>query len=375
MFVVPPRRKSARSAAMPDSLPALTGIRGLAAWWVVLYHFREHFPDDPYHIMQAVWAHGYLAVDLFFELSGFILALNYLNAFRNVSSGKALHFYGLRLARVYPLHIFMLTLFLLNPLAIMFASSAGSVGARYDPAYFGLSVVLMQNWGFTQDLTWNIPSWSISTEWLAYLFFPALAWMLGRVTGSRMRAAAVAAAMLLILALGLIAMHQTLGSDIPRNGVIRCLCEFTAGMCLFQFWRQDRPEQWKATLGLAGFAACVIAYEVYDLADFVMIPLGFLFLIYALANNSHPLSRVFSQPTIVRIGLWSYATYMVHYFVKDWVTFLLVRDSIPDQVPMVAYLAITLAASVVLYHYLEVPGRQAVRRLLTRAVPVTEGSG
>ena len=98
----------------PDAIPALTGIRGLAAWWVVLYHFRETYPDDPLHIAGRVMAHGYLAVDFFFELSGFILALNYLHVFRNLSSRQAVQFLGLRLARIYPLHIFMLILFLLN---------------------------------------------------------------------------------------------------------------------------------------------------------------------------------------------------------------------------------------------------------------------
>ena len=246
--------------------------------------------------------------------------------------------------------------------------------ARYDPGYFLLSIVLMQNWGFTQDLAWNIPAWSISTEWLAYMFFPMVAWFLPRLAPTSRRAAVAACGVLLVLGLGLAAMHDALGSDIPRNGLIRCLCEFTAGMCLYQAWRQGSPSAWKAAVASIVFVVCIAAYVVLDIPDYTVIPVGFLCLIYALATRGGLLARVFSNPVIVRLGLWSYATYMVHYFVKDWVTFMLVRDTVPAVVPMIAYPALTLAASVVLYQYLEVPGRQAVRRLLARPAPAAEGS-
>ncbi len=374
MLVAPLNRSSVNPTAAPDSLLALTGIRGLAAWWVVIYHFRDHFPDDPYHIFSSVIAHGYLAVDLFFELSGFIIALNYMHTFRSLSFHQAVHFLGLRLARVYPLYIFMLLLFLLNPLAILLASSSGVVSSRYDPGYFALSVLMIQNWGFTSTLAWNVPAWSISTEWFAYLVFPGLAWLLARVATTRMRSASTAAALLLLLALGLMAMHGTLGSNIAQNGLIRCLCEFAAGMSLYQLWRQQPGSRRTATTSVVTFGACIATYIVTDLPDFSVVPLGFLCLIYALAVRDSQLSRLFSCPPMVRLGLWSYATYMVHYFVKDWVTFLLVRGSINPVVPPLAFVATTLIASVVLYHYLEVPGRQAVRKLLARPVPAAGGS-
>jgi peptidoglycan/LPS O-acetylase OafA/YrhL len=374
MLVGPSGRGPGRSSTKTDSLPALTGIRGLAAWWVVLYHFRDHYPDDPLHIVSRVMAHGYLAVDFFFELSGFILALNYLAAFRTVNSRDVLHFLGLRLARIYPLHIFMLALFLLNPLAILLGSTSATLTTRYDPGYFLLSVVLMQNWGFTRELAWNVPAWSISTEWLAYMFFPMFAWFLLRTAPTSRRAAAAALGALLVLALSLAAMHDTLGEDIARNGLVRCLCEFASGMYLYQVWRLGRPATWKVAAATIIFAACVAAYVMFDIPDYTVIPVGSLCLIYALATRDTLLARIFSTPVILRLGLWSYSTYMVHYFVKDWITFVLVRDWIPAFVPMVAYPVLVLGASVVLYQYLEVPGRKTVRRLLVRAVPAAEGS-
>src|SRR5260221_174467 len=109
------------------SLPALTTIRGLAAWWVVLYHFKEEFPREfvgtpIFHFV----AHGDFAVDLFFELSGFVIALNYASAFRRPTWMQYTKFLILRLARIYPLYIFILLIFLINPLAIALWSSAKS---------------------------------------------------------------------------------------------------------------------------------------------------------------------------------------------------------------------------------------------------------
>ena len=113
----------------PQVIPALTSLRGIAAWWVVLYHFREYLPSRWPEWLMALTAHGYLAVDLFFILSGFVLALNYAESFRDSLAGAA-GFYRLRLARIYPLHFVMLTMFLLNPLAIALFSASGDTVTR-----------------------------------------------------------------------------------------------------------------------------------------------------------------------------------------------------------------------------------------------------
>ena len=118
----------------PQVIPALTSVRGIAAWWVVLYHFRENLPSRSPEWLLALTAHGYLAVDLFFILSGFVLALNYAESFRGSLAG-ATNFYQLRFARIYPLHFVMLMLFLLNPLAIALFSAGG------DASAYGLSLI------------------------------------------------------------------------------------------------------------------------------------------------------------------------------------------------------------------------------------------
>ena len=147
-------------------IPALTSIRGLAAWWVVLYHFREEIPGIAGTPLLRFMAHGYLAVDLFFELSGFVIALNYARTFRSVTWADSTNFFGLRLARIYPLHIFILLVFLINPIAITLFSMNGQPGDRYSPGYFILSVLLFRAW----KTTLSLPAiWAL--RWSGIAFF------------------------------------------------------------------------------------------------------------------------------------------------------------------------------------------------------------
>jgi len=355
-----------------NEIPGLTAVRGIAAWWIVVYHFREELlPAGATAAVVGPIAHGYLAVDLFFELSGFILAYNYLASFERVTLPSATTFLRRRLARIYPLHAFMLLAFLANPVALVFFSTVGISGDRYGPAYFLLSAALLQNWGFTRELAWNVPAWSISTEWFAYLLFPALAFLAIRFLGGRTRIVAATAALLAALAGGGW-LAGGLGADIPGFGLPRCFLEFSAGICLFRFWSARAVGSAEGNIAALAAAGLLAAYAVLPIPDFAIVPLAFLCLIYALAGARSLLARLASLRVFEVLGLVSYSTYMAHYFVKDWVKFLLVRDGIPGFIPGLAYLAATLAASFLLYRLVEVPGRRAFRALATGKLPVRD---
>ena len=104
---------------MPEprsEIRSLTGIRGIAALYVVLFHYLSGRPfTSP---LSTFLNHGYLAVDLFFALSGFVLALNYSHLFATgLNWPNFLAFLGRRLARIYPLYL-VLTLLALIAVAI-----------------------------------------------------------------------------------------------------------------------------------------------------------------------------------------------------------------------------------------------------------------
>jgi peptidoglycan/LPS O-acetylase OafA/YrhL len=341
-------------------LHALTSIRGIAAWWVVMYHFREAMPAFTPEVVRAVTAHGYLAVDLFFQLSGFVIALNYAGRFRHLDLANIKEFLWRRLARIYPLHIFMLGAFLVSPLAISLFSTQKDLGGRYSPGYFLLSLLLMQNWGFTDRIAWNIPAWSISTEWFAYLLFPGLAWILLRWKHS----AVIGVAFLV----GLAAFSQisglSLGADIERFGLLRCVLEFAIGACVFLASRMLSGRY--ANLALMGALASFLVYALSGIIDGVIIPTGFALLLYSLSTDQSLLARAIGGQSLEFIGEISYSTYMVHFFVKDWTKFLFVRPEIPLGLAFAIYVATTALASLALYKLVENPARRRMQQLSSR---------
>jgi peptidoglycan/LPS O-acetylase OafA/YrhL len=344
----------------PQVIPGLISIRGIAAWWVVLYHFRQYLPARSPDWLLALTAHGYLAVDLFFILSGFVLALNYAESFRGGLAG-ATSFYRLRFARIYPLHFVMLMLFLLNPLAIALFSTNGDTSA-YGWGYFVLSLFLVQNWGFSSELAWNDPAWSISTEVFAYLLFPFAAMLMGRVIVTVRAALLVMAALLIVLVIGAQAAGGSLGDDIPGFGLTRCCLQFLIGMLV---WRlRDRlgfttPRVSRAAILLA--ASLILAYVLVPIGDALVMPAAFALLVFGLAD---PLARPgiwLNVSWLEKLGLISYSTYLSHVFIKIWVKFALVRPGIPEWVPLLVYLLFVALASIVLYRMVEVPGRRWLR--------------
>lgn len=169
-----PVKKSAKSLnRRPEQLAALTGARGIAALWVVLFHYAPTFRYSPQGISWCLEIFGRIlirsgiAVSFFYVLSGFILTYTYGATIR---SGNAKRFWLARFARIYPVYVFA---FLLTaPLAF---SKGWTGGAADKTVWSGLaSVALLQSWFSTLALQWNPPAWSLSVEAFFYALFPFL---------------------------------------------------------------------------------------------------------------------------------------------------------------------------------------------------------
>lgn len=338
-----------------DNIAALTGLRGLAAWLVVVYHFREVFTGRGGGWGWTFVDQGFLAVDLFFILSGFVLYVNYSAGFDRLRLSAVLAFYGKRLARIYPLHLVILLLYLANPVTLYFFSSSGQIGERYDLPYYLASLLLVQNWGWTDRLAWNVPAWSISTEFAAYLLFPLLALRLGR---ERWRATSLVAMLVLPACAIAVFYHEaglpSLGSGIGQFGIYRCVAEFFMGMVIGKTYGQWQDTRLPARY--AGVAMCVwiLVAAWWQLPDPVFAPLGFVLLIVALLDGHGFLARWLGSQAMVQIGEYSYSTYLVHYLVKDWVKFL---STNVGMLQFWIYLAVVAVLSIILYRLVEVPAR------------------
>jgi peptidoglycan/LPS O-acetylase OafA/YrhL len=165
-----------------QELQSLTPLRGIAAIWVICFHYVVvYFSAFRPEQFSWIFNKGYLAVDMFFMLSGFVLSHVY---WRTFASDVADHprsywsFIGTRIARLYPLHLFNLCQFLVAALAFGFYQyySAGKFnsmpihGARSLTALLA-NVAMLQGLK-ASELAWNYPAWSISVEFFAYFLFP-----------------------------------------------------------------------------------------------------------------------------------------------------------------------------------------------------------
>lgn len=338
----------------PGELRALTGARGIAAWWVVLYHLRLSLPPLP-EAAQLLLAKGYLAVDFFFVLSGFVIALSWRERISGGGWAAVPSFLKRRFARVWPLHAVVLTG------GAAMATALWATG-RHMPADFPfaelpLHYLLIQNWGLTPALAWNDPAWSISAEFAAYLVFPALVLATkGRRATPALLVTAIVGVAAALWGLNALRGADSLNVDIAGFGVVRCLAGFGIGMIVHALWR-----------GRSGFTAlCAIAVgaAMLGMAGIVgeafAVPLVFAGLVLWLARSD---PRALGGTALHRLGEWSYATYLAHFLM--WKAFKLAFVDAPGPVgwPLIGlYLTIVLVASALLYRFVELPAQAWINR-------------
>src|SRR5258708_22125467 len=222
------RPKYPSSAA--QYVPALTGIRALAALLVLGMHTEQNVPAGLDSLLPF-FARGYLGVDFFFVLSGFIITHVYFASLASPSRSAVQIFLWHRLIRLYPVHITVLA----GLVAIV--SLAHAAGFTFNnPQEWQWNELLWQltllhAWGVTASPGWNAPSWSISAEWFAYLLFPLLApaliWVRERAIALLIAVAAVAATALLFAVAG-----WTLNTWVGAPALARVLGEFVCGAAL-----------------------------------------------------------------------------------------------------------------------------------------------
>ncbi len=354
----------------PELRP-LTSIRGLFAWAVVLYHVRlACLGWLPPPVIQVL-AKGYLAVDVFFLLSGFVIWLNYAERLRGRRATA--DFLVRRIARIWPLHAAMLA-FALGLALLLLAT--GREAWNFPFGQLPLHITLIQNWGFTRALSWNDPAWSISCEWAAYLLLPVAAWLVpARRLPTPVLAGAALAPLLILFAILHATGNPTLGADIPRFGLVRCLSEFACGAMLCALWKR-----WQASLqaeigcAIAGIAA--LAGWASGVSETLAFPFASAALLLALALGAERSRHPLSGRAVHWLGEISYATYLSHFLLFFVVKLLLVRD-LHHAAPWViaAYLLTVLGASAALHHGVERPAqRWILRRWKGRAIHAPLGA-
>ncbi len=311
-----------QSTSDKELIKSLEGLRGIAALVVALYHLKIGATYVP------MIKHGYLFVDLFFVLSGFVISSAYWT--RLSSQREVVGFLIRRLGRLFPLLAVTTILYVAAENAVVGAkwvlvwTGKGTVLNSPEHLVYAIPTIwevvttatLTHGMALHQSLILNYVSWSISVEFWAYVLFAALCMLLPE--GKRLR-------MFIPLSLMMFAItvNASLGEyqctakggclNVAHDfGFTRCVGSFMLGAIVWKVRHVGRGAA--ANIQLVSVAAVLALFALLDRypAAAFGFPVVYSVAIWALASDTGPLARILSNRYFVELGKRSYGVYMIH---------------------------------------------------------------
>lgn len=353
--------------------PALTGLRGVAALWVALYHGWQAFGAPRLSIAGfdgAAWlAAGYVGVDLFFVLSGFLLGLPLARALQERGAAQALRtFWWRRCLRVLPAYWAQIAV-LLGVLAWQ--------GAWPEPSALsiGSHLLLATNLVPFQVALLNPVYWSLPVEWNFYIILPLLIWAI-----ARLRWPLALACVLFVAVCYRLACLDTV-FDVPPESLLSWwagsihqlparLDQFVLGMAAAALvgrgWGGGKlGDRWLvgAMLGLLAYTAWIgTRGDIYSrvelpwvLLQFTVLALLFAALCVAAGGDSAWARRLLSPRPLVYLGTISYSLYLWHLPILHWQQAWDLGERLGTPGAVLAIAALIIVVSSLSYRWFEQP--------------------
>lgn len=375
----------------------LTPLRGIAALLIVIFHINLSFFGGA---ITGSWqtsliSQMYTMVDFFFMLSGFIMLHVYGNWFIDgVTPNHFKKFMIARFARVYPLHLF--TLLLVAVIIVLYRYKIGPIENPFLAAMFKnknipANLLLLQGMNITDYLSWNVPAWSISTEWWAYVLFPLLILVFPKSNNTLVRtvmfvgcfAAYICLAYFFSPMVTLPALLSFLENEPASHsidvtyqfGFLRCMTGFIAGMLSYQIYKDNQAKKlfsstWVVVILGLGLFGCMH----FGVADYLTVWF-FPLIILSAAHGNPTLNSLLGSKSMQGLGDWSFSIYLLHFplivainlFVPD--LSILERYGFPSLNTPIMSIVFTLVLLMVIillssisYKLVEVPARRALNR-------------
>lgn len=291
-------------------VPALTGLRAVAAYLVFLHHYN---PATPGTFSYRLADQGYIGVTIFFVLSGFLIYHRYADAYMSGKNWSWQTYLQNRFVRIYPLY------------AVLLLATAGAywlAGRPMSWLIFGLNVTLLKGFFDAYKFSGIAQSWSLTVEVCFYVLAPFLFVGLNRWGTT------------VLISIGLVWATGGQTNPVERLSFIWFYTffgrsfEFLAGMWLARCWHQNQlphlPQA--AWAGLICMLACV-GWQ----ADFVspttnqisllwsevlvynfLLPVCIVLFFLGLITGNSPIHRFLSWPIMQLLGRGSYAFYLIH---------------------------------------------------------------
>ncbi len=351
---------------MAAEIRALTGVRGVGAVTIAIYHYGKIRLDWAHDVWPI--PHGYIVVDLFFMLSGYVLALNYKDAFSNQPLRTYLTFLIRRFAHLYPPYAVISVLYILQ-LALHWAGEP-------TLARFGLydiigNALMLNGWGLGFYPLIGV-SWAAGAELASYILLPALLfctiWRGPVWWGVSVGVAIFAIYMVGTSGIGVSGPLDVVNAYSPLP-LVRAVAGFTLGLAIFRYADHlDSVSPKRQDVLLLIVLAAMIAAALLTRNDF---PIYALFIpLVAILSRDGPLAKLlFANRLIFHLGVISYSIYLLHpLFVRP--AALLARrfgaSELAYSLSTMFFFLVIWALSYLIYLFVEEPGRRLVGRVLVR---------
>ena len=329
---------------------------------IVVYHFGKFHLDRKSGV--DVWSvpHGYMPVDMFFMLSGFVIGYVYSDAFLSEPLKNYRAFLIKRVARLYPAYLAICALYALK-------IAAGLTGEETFARFSGLDIIgnllMLVGWGLHIYPLIGV-SWASSAELGSYIAVPVLM----RYTlekGVAAWAACVALSMLAIYLIGISGKGVSGPLDVVSVDsflpLLRAIAGFTLGLATFRFTGYlDRLSAGVQDALVVALLALIVGAAVF-VANDLLIYLLFIPFIAILSRDGRAAQLLFGNKLVYHLGVISYSIYLIH---PLFLTFA-ERSSRHFGSTLTAYVICVLLSfaaiwllSYLSYRLVEIPGRQFV---------------
>ena len=266
---------------------------------------------------------GYLWVDFFFVLSGFIISHVYASRFRGAFGLRTYAgFMYARFSKIYPIHLIVLFGFVVLELVklgmgILGGSELLTQAFTGEKAPLGIvtSVLMLHSMGVHEIVVWNLPSWSMSVEWYTYVVFPILAVLL-------LKPGKIWVFPSLIVCIALVfwfASIRGMLNVIVDYGFLRCLLEFSLGMIVYRIYEANlfRSIISNSAVFIVAFLGLLSIMHL-DAFDAYTVPL-FGVVILSAAWNRGMVERMLNVRWLTFLGDISYSLYMSHFLLREFI--------------------------------------------------------
>jgi peptidoglycan/LPS O-acetylase OafA/YrhL len=355
-------------------LVELDALRGIFAMGIVLLHS----PFLSAVTQNAIVRHFYIFVDFFFVLSGFVVSMSYMERLERQRS--LAHFLILRVGRLWPLHAFVLIMFLMLYFLRFVLNGSGPLAQ--DPQnilglFFGDIFFLN---GFRNGTTWllNFPAWSINAEMVSYVVFGVFAaYLAGRSAKYSIP----------LIASGLVVygLYDPPFGATWNWSIFRSTYYFMIGLYCYKIRASVPQIRFNTILESSSILALVGYFTSFEwLGGNILRTFVFSFVILVFSYGGGWISTILRGHFFQVLGRRSYSIYMIHVFVFSLMSYaagkmgLLVHSGSAEMRARFIYLGeftnvallISLFAIIFLaglsYRFVEVPGQDVAKRFARR---------